>query len=144
MTHPNEPLSAEVTERSTLGHRGIVNLIPYQKGQSGNPGGRTREFAEFQRFCREKSLANAQRIAEIAGTTKDERLAFMAYAWLVERAWGKPKDYDPKEEGPAKPRFDPRLLSREQLEIVQYALRLMVQATRAPGDIDMEIEQEPG
>jgi hypothetical protein len=42
------------------------------------------------------------------------------------------------------PKFDPRLLSREQLEIVQYALRLMVGASPVPGADETVIEQEPG
>jgi hypothetical protein len=99
------------------------------------------DFKALQAYCREKSLASAERIWKIAETSKDERLAFMAYAWLVERGWGKPKDFDPKDEAPIKPRFDPRLLSREQLEIVQYALRLMVQATRGPGDVETVIDE---
>ena len=47
------------------------------------------------------------------------------------------KEYDPsKEKGPNKPKFDPRLLTPQQLDIVEYALKLMVQATRAPGGVD--------
>jgi hypothetical protein len=70
----------------------------WQKGQSGNPGGKGGDYKALQAYCREKSLASAERIAQIAESTKDERLAFMAYCWLVERGWGKPKDYDPKDE----------------------------------------------
>ena len=67
----------------------------------------------------------------------------MAHSWIYERAWGKPKDFNPKDEpDPNKPRFDPRLLSPKELEIVQFALRLMVSATRAPGDV-VETDQEP-
>ena len=40
----------------------------------------------------------------------DERVALMAADKVYERAWGKPKDYNPKDEpDPNKPRFDPRL-----------------------------------
>jgi hypothetical protein len=39
-------------------------------------------------------------------------------------------------------KFDPRLLSPEQLEIVQYALRLMVQASRVPDVGETVIEQD--
>jgi putative transposase len=84
----------------------------------------------------------AKWLGNLARETKDERLAFMAHSWIFERAWGKPKDFDPKDEAPAKPKFDPRLLPREQLEIVQYALRLMVGAMRGPGETS-EIEAEP-
>jgi hypothetical protein len=84
----------------------------------------------------------ADRIWQLAETTKDERLAFLTYTWTYERAWGKAKDFELKDEAPIKPRFDPRLLPREQLEIVQYALRLMVGAMRGPGETS-EIEAEP-
>src|SRR5580658_8785634 len=129
-------------------NRGRLTSLPaalaanvWKPGRSGNPGGKGGDFKALQAYCREKSLASAERIWKIAETSKDERLAFMAYAWLVERGWGKPKDFDPKDEAPIKPRFDPRLLSREQLEIVQYALRLMVQATRGPGDVETVIDE---
>jgi hypothetical protein len=116
----------------------------WRQGQSGNPGGVSNEFKECQAFCREKSRESAEAIARIADSTTDERLAFMAHQWIYERAWGKPKDFNPKDEpDPNKPRFDPRLLSPQQLEVVQYALRLMVQATRAPGDVETVIEQGP-
>ena len=53
-------------------------------------------------------------------------------------AWGKPKEDDPsKEKDPNKPKFDPRLLTPQQLDIVEYALKLMVQATRAPGGVEI-------
>ena len=107
----------------------------WQPGQSGNPSGKNAGFSECQAFCRERSKQSAERIWEMAETTKDERLAFLAHTWIYERAWGKAKDFNPKDEpDPNKPKFDPRLLSPQQLEIVQYALRLMVSATRAPGD----------
>jgi hypothetical protein len=86
----------------------------------------------------------ADRIWQLAETTKDERLAFLTYTWTYERAWGKAKDFELKDEAPIKPRFDPRLLPREQLEIVQYALRLMAGASRVPGADETVIEQEPG
>jgi hypothetical protein len=85
---------------------------------TANPGGRSAAYLECRAKCRERSGEAADRIWEIAQTTKDERLAFMAYSWVHEQAWGKAKDFDPKDEAPIKPKFDPRLLSREQLEIV--------------------------
>jgi hypothetical protein len=75
----------------------------------------------------------------------DPRVVTVAANAVIERAFGKPKDYDPsKEHGPNQPKFDPRLLSPQQLEVVQYALRLVASATRAPGDVETVIEQKPG
>ena len=51
-----------------------------------------------------------------------------------------PKD----EQDPNKPKFDPRLLSPKELEIVQYALRLMVAASRPPAEtVEAEVERWP-
>jgi len=73
----------------------------------------------------------------------DERVALMAADKVYERAWGKPKDYNPQDEpDPNKAKFDPRLLSPQQLEVVQYALRLMTQATRGPSDVEAAVEIE--
>jgi hypothetical protein len=49
----------------------------------------------------------------------------MASAWVYEHAWGKPKEYDPSEEKPDGPVFDPRAYTPEQLDIIEAALRLM-------------------
>src|ERR1700722_6095833 len=71
----------------------------------------------------------------------DKRIVYMASQWVYENAWGKAKEYDPaREKDPNKPKFDPRLLTPQQLDIVEYALKLMVQATRAPGETTV-IEQ---
>ena len=75
----------------------------------------------------------------------DPRIVMLASQWVYERAWGPAKPFDPKDEpDPNKPRFDPRLCTPEQLEIIQYAMRLMISATRAPDDVEsvVEIEQE--
>jgi hypothetical protein len=100
--------------------RGRLTSLPpalaanvWKPGQSGNPGGKGGDFKALQAYCREKSLASAERIWKIAETSKDERLAFHGVHVAVERGcWGKAKDFDPKNEAPAKPKFDPRLLSR--------------------------------
>jgi hypothetical protein len=79
----------------------------------------------------------------------DPRIVYMASQWIYENAWGKPKEYDPSaEKDPNKPKFDPRLLSPQQLDIVEYALKLMVQATRPPtgiaeGETGRSDESEP-
>ena len=102
--------------------------------------------AACQRLCREHAYESAQAIMRLARETKDERLAFMAHTWIYERAWGRARDYDPRSEPDTnKPKFDPRLLSPEELNIVEFALQLMVKATRPPpkfGDVDAECLDE--
>ena len=72
-----------------------------------------------------------------------ERVALMAADKVYERAWGKPRDYDPKDgPDPNRPKFDPRLLTPEQLDFMERALRLILQATRAPSDtFDVEVKR---
>src|SRR6478672_7586221 len=92
-------LNAETSERNKSRYRG---LVPFPKGKSGNPGGRTKQFAQCKRLCREASPEAARRLIELM-RSEDERVALMAADKVFERAWGKPKEYDPNAEGPKKP-----------------------------------------
>jgi hypothetical protein len=49
-----------------------------------------------------------------------------AAAWVYERAWGKPNEYDPASEKPAGPEFNPRDYTPEQLDVIEAALLLFV------------------
>src|ERR1700738_4736205 len=82
-------LNAETTERNKSRYRG---LVPFPKGKSGNPGGRTKQFAQCQRLCREASPDAARRLIELM-QSEDERVALMAADKVFERAWGRPKEY---------------------------------------------------
>ena len=105
-------LNAETTERNKSRYRG---LVPFPKGKSGNPGGRTKQFAQCQRLCREASPDAARRLIELM-QSEDERVALMAADKVLERAWGRPKEYDPNAEAPKKPPpFDPSLYTTEEL-----------------------------
>jgi hypothetical protein len=66
-------LNAETTERNKSRYRG---LVPFPKGKSGNPGGRTKQFAQCQRLCREASPDAARRLIELI-QSEDERVALM-------------------------------------------------------------------
>src|SRR6266481_3376353 len=97
-------LNAETTERNKSRYRG---LVPFPKGKSGNPGGRTKKFAQCQRLCREASPDAARRLIELM-QSEDERVALMAADKVFERAWGRPKEFDPNAESAKKaPPFDP-------------------------------------
>jgi hypothetical protein len=74
----------------------------WQKGQSGNPGGKRGEYYEMQRMCREASPAAAERLIEMAylnaidetgrlaplPINADRRIVSWAVDKLMERAWG--------------------------------------------------------
>jgi hypothetical protein len=106
------------------GYRG---LVPFPKGKSGNPGGRTKQFAQCQRLCREASPDAARRLIELI-QSEDERVALMAADKVFERAWGKPKEYDPNAEAPKKaPPFDPSLYTTEELRRMQEVMLMIAE-----------------
>jgi hypothetical protein len=81
------------------GHgRGV--LRPFQPGQSGNPTGRSGPYLETQRLARDAAPEVTRRLIEIALTDPDTRVAIVAGNSVLYRAFGKPRDYDPKEERP--------------------------------------------
>jgi hypothetical protein len=105
-------LNAEAVEKPRRRHRGTLNLIPYRPGQSGNPGGRTKQYAEAQRICREASPEAARTMVELL-KSDDDRVRLMAADKLLERAWGKAREYDPAKDGEEPLR---RLQARAALE----------------------------
>jgi hypothetical protein len=111
-------LNAETTERNKSRYRG---LVPFPKGKSGNPGGRTKQFAQCQRLCREASPDAARRLIELI-QSEDERVALMAADKVFERAWGKAKDYDPDKEAPP---FDPKLYTTDELRHMQDVMAMI-------------------
>src|ERR1700720_2162279 len=115
-------LNAETTERNKSRYRG---LVPFPKGKSGNPGGRTKQFAQCQRLCREASPDAARRLIELI-QSEDERVALMAADKVYERAWGKPKDYDPNAESVKKAApFDPKLYTTDELRRMQEVMTMI-------------------
>src|SRR5258708_4252165 len=115
-------LNAETTERNKSRYRG---LVPFPKGKSGNPGGRTKQFAQCQHLCRAASPDAARRLIELI-QSEDERVALMAADKVFERAWGRPKDYDPNAEAPKQaPPFDPALYSTEELRRMQEVMLMI-------------------
>ncbi len=107
---------------------------PWQKGQAPNPTGRAGEFQRCQSLCRKASLDAAQEIIRLSSQSDDDRVRYMASAWVYEHAWGKPKDYDPAAEKPDRPAFNPRDYTPEQLAVIEAALRLMKAGGSAPAE----------
>lgn len=99
----------------------------FRKGEVHNPGGKGGEYRRCLRLCRNASHKAAEEIIRLSNESDDERIRYMAATWICERAWGKPKEYDPKaEEAEASPSFNPRDYSLEELDTIEAALRLMV------------------
>jgi len=97
----------------------------WKPGQSGNPGGFGGEYQRCLRLCRDASYEAAEEIIRLRRESDDDRIRYMAATWIYERAWGKPKDYDPADEPKPKRRFDPSKYTLEELEQIQAALLLM-------------------
>ena len=59
---------------------------------------------------------------------EDPRIALMAADKIVERAWGRAPDYDPKRDAEKpKPVFDPHAYSPKELEVLEVALKLLME-----------------
>jgi hypothetical protein len=62
---------------------------PFQKGQSGNPGGRPKETAEVRELARQHTIEAVERL--VAWMRSDEPKASVAACnAILDRGWGKP------------------------------------------------------
>jgi hypothetical protein len=72
----------------------------FKPGQTGNPGGFSADIAAVRRLARENSIEAMQQILTLMRTAKDERVRLVAADKVLERAWGRPKEEDPKDRPP--------------------------------------------
>jgi hypothetical protein len=106
---------------------------PWRKGQAPNPSGRGGDYHEMQRLAREFTPRATEILREIADDpNEDSRNRIVAIGMLYDRAWGKPKEYDPKSEQPEdKGTFNPRDFSPQELIEIERVLRLMKERAEA-------------
>lgn len=64
--------------------------MAFQKGQSGNPGGRPKECAEVKALAQQHSLEAIHRLVELMRQSEDKKLAKAAADSLLDRGLGKP------------------------------------------------------
>lgn len=104
-------------------------LKPWAPGQSGNPLGRqgASEYQATINLAREHSR-DAMRKLIAKMDSRDERVALVAQQAVLERAWGKPKEFDPSVEKPEL-RIDLRGMSLEDRKML---LALMDRVTMVP------------
>jgi hypothetical protein len=109
----------------------------WKPGQSGNPGGKGGTYYEMMRLARQFTPQATQILIDIASDPGEEaRSRIVAIGMLYDRAWGKPKDYDPKTDEAAtrKPVFDPSLYSAEQLVQIEATLRMVAATQQAEAE----------
>jgi hypothetical protein len=104
----------------------VKNL--WKRGQSGNPSGQSSLYGETVTLARQAAPDAMRRLIELM-RSEDERVASVACNAVLERAFGKPKDYDPAtEEKPERDlEWDPRKHTIEELEFIRAALVLMAE-----------------
>jgi hypothetical protein len=113
----------------------LANLVKWQPGTVINPGGRTDDYLACQRICREASPTAARKLVELINDP-DPRIALMAADKIVDRAWGRPRDYDPKRDAEhPRPTFDPRAYSTAELLQLEVALKLLMENRTVVEDV---------
>ena len=133
------------------GHNALVRKFKQFNGSPpartrGRPDDRERSvklFAEVQQIYRECSPAAAKEMCRLALEAEDERVRSVCLGMVLERAWGKPKDYDPNAEGVKKaPPFDPSLYSTEELRQMQAVMKMIAirQGLLPPEEGDEAVE----
>lgn len=63
--------------------------MPFEKGKSGNPGGRPKEAAEVKSLAQEHGVRAIARLAELI-EDEDKRVSVAACQALLDRGYGKP------------------------------------------------------
>lgn len=97
---------------------GVGMLKPWKPGQTGNAGGIPQKYTEakaaLRNWCCEDGV---DRLIELANS-RDERVAAIIVQGIWDRAFGKPKEYDPNEDAP-RTVIDLSRLTGAQLAIIR-------------------------
>lgn len=64
--------------------------MPFQPGQSGNPGGRPKANARVRDLAREYTEVAIETLAQVAQVGESEAARVSAATALLDRGWGKP------------------------------------------------------
>ena len=83
-------------------------------------------YAEVQKIYRECSPAAAKEMCRLALEAEDERVRSVCAGMVMDRAWGRPQEYDPNAEAPKRaPPFDPNLYTTDELRQMQEVMLMM-------------------
>lgn len=117
--------------------RARVRAFRFKKGESGNPAGSsaiTKAYWECRRLARMASLDMLRNLIDLANDpNQDGRVRSVCSIAVLDRAGIRPIDFDPNEEKSAKPKFNPRDYTPEELDVIEAALKLMIRGKAASG-----------
>src|SRR5438309_6248105 len=83
-------------------------------------------WSEILDIYRARSPEAARELVRLSTQAEDERVRSVCCGMVMDRAWGKPRDYDPNAEGPKKPPpFDPKLYTTEELRRMQEVMMMI-------------------
>src|SRR5438132_5804312 len=139
------------------GHNALVRKFKQFNGSPpahtrGRPEDRERSvklFAEVQKIYRKCSPAAAIEMCRLALEAEDERVRSVCAGMVMDRAWGKPREYDPDKEAPKKaPPFDPKLYTTEELRQMQAVMKMIAvrQGLIPPEDeaVELAVQESRG
>ena len=92
-------------------------MARFQKGQSGNPGGRPKADFAIQELARSHGPAAIETLAKIAAKGKSESAQIAASTALLDRGYGKPAQLNMTD--PAQLRTVTDLTDEELLQIIE-------------------------
>ena len=116
-----------MTEQKLAVMRARNKAFRWPKGVSGNPTGQSLFYHEARRLGRRAAPAVMKELIDLALHAEDERVRSICAVAVLDRAGVRPVDFDPAEELEERPSFNPRDYSPEELNLIERALRLMVE-----------------
>ena len=96
-------------------------------------------WAEILDIYRAGSPEAARELVRLSTQAEDERVRSVCAGMVMDRAWGKPREYDPDKEAPKKaPPFDPKLYTTDELRDMQRVMLMMArrQGLIPPEDVE--------
>jgi hypothetical protein len=89
--------------------------MKFRKGESGNPGGRSKVLAEVQELARQHAPAAIAELSRLALKAKSETARIAAIRELLDRGYGRPRQAM-EVSGPAGDPLDPLRLLMEEID----------------------------